>query len=224
MTTLILSDWHAEEEGAVSVDVVREIVSDVRPSRVVLLGDTLGMPIVSRHPRRQTQMTLTDLRNFTQHLFDVALQAAPHAGFYWLLGNHEDRADVMYRQHAQQDPAWGMGCEGLLSQNQASRVHIRRYFDPPMLLDDGMLAFFHGADSHAAQRTLQAHSSQYVFQGHTHELYAHYHGNQCAVRCGHLGPVRPEYIKGPPPPKWTRGFVVVEKAGFKKYRIILEKL
>lgn len=214
MRVAIISDLHLDESGAWDVGDLMRRVRWEEPDILVCLGDLVGAGSWSRHPR--TGIECPDRTKSALYLFFEAVrESMPRsAGLYWCMGNHENRVDRAHVDAGAGLPAWGLGLEGLVDKRFLDRWHVRRYTDAPLEIMEGSrkLIFFHGDDNKGHLPTLRRFGYRgHVFQGHNHTLSAHFDGGCWSVRCGHLGPLRPEYIKGPPPGNWQRGFVVYEK-------------
>lgn len=181
---------------------------------LVCLGDLVGAGAWSRHARLHTENAerTRELANNFFEIFNTRVHRS--IGRYWVQGNHEHRVERAHVEVGAGMPPWGLGAEGLVDTKLLERWHVRRYTDAPMELMDGTrrLLFFHGADGKGHIPTLRQYGYRgHVFQGHAHQLSAQMDGDCWSVRCGHLGPQRPSYIKGPAPSGWTRGYVVYER-------------
>lgn len=208
---LILSDLHCDEPDAYSIETLVQHAVFEMPDVIVLLGDVVGAGAWSRHPR-QTSENARETMERADMLFRPLVEM--RVGLYWCMGNHEHRINRAHNDAGAMDLPWGLGGEMLCPEKIRHKLHIRRYTDGPMVLMDNAqrLLFFHGDDGKGPIPTLRRFGYKgHVFQGHNHQLYANCDGGMWAVRCGHLGPVRPDYVKGPAPSAWQRGYVVYEK-------------
>lgn len=86
--------WPGEESTALRA--FKKFVDDIRPAAVILNGDVLDFPQISRHPPIGWESTPTpkeEIEAAQDHLSDIAT-AARKARKIWTLGNHDARFEM----------------------------------------------------------------------------------------------------------------------------------
>lgn len=88
---VIGSDFHAPWHHKKSCELFYQIIEDIQPERVILLGDVINLDPFSRYDKIPgTPTWLDDVASAGQILGSVK-QAAPEAQLDWFMGNHEER-------------------------------------------------------------------------------------------------------------------------------------
>lgn len=96
-TVLIGSDFHIwPGQESTSLRAFKKFADDIRPSLVILNGDVLDFPQISRHPPigwESTPSPKAELEAAQDHLQDIA-KASRRARKTWNLGNHDARFET----------------------------------------------------------------------------------------------------------------------------------
>lgn len=91
---LVGSDFHSQFVDPLALEVFLAVAKDVQPDAVVLNGDVLDFPQVSRftHMPGAGNLSLQDEIDFTRdRILRRVREAAPDAAIIWTIGNHEHR-------------------------------------------------------------------------------------------------------------------------------------
>lgn len=86
--------WPGPESTALRA--FKKLIADTKPSAVILNGDVMDFPQISRHPPiawENTPSPVEELEAAQDHLSDIA-KAAGRARKLWLLGNHDARFET----------------------------------------------------------------------------------------------------------------------------------
>ena len=93
----VLEPTHSEE----AVDVMLQIVRDLQPDRIVMNGDNLDFPTLSKHKQEHYfKNTLQPAVNYVHQLLALMRAAAPNAKIVYLAGNHEQRLEDFIERRA----------------------------------------------------------------------------------------------------------------------------
>jgi hypothetical protein len=97
-TALIGSDFHIwPGEESTCLRAFKKFTEDIRPDIVILNGDVMDFPRISRHP--QNWETAPDpqeeIEAAQDHLQDIVSRCKRGAKKYWTLGNHDARFELM---------------------------------------------------------------------------------------------------------------------------------
>lgn len=90
-TLLVLSDMHFPEHDRAVWSTVKELIPDIRPSEVVLLGDFLEMGSVSQHGGGDLEKLTEDFDAGKQALKELRELVGGDCRITYLEGNHESR-------------------------------------------------------------------------------------------------------------------------------------
>lgn len=105
--------YYHTDDGLISthderaIDLAIQVIREVRPSHVILVGDNLDLPEFGRYRlspafARTTQATIDYATILMYHI----RQAAPDAEIIWMAGNHEERLPNFILDNA--SPAFGL--------------------------------------------------------------------------------------------------------------------
>ena len=104
-SVLIGSDFHIwPGEASTCLRAFKKFVDDIKPSAVILNGDVMDFPRISRHP--QNWETAPDpqeeIEAAQDHLQDIVQRCKRGAHRIWTLGNHDARFELMLASSAPQ--------------------------------------------------------------------------------------------------------------------------
>jgi predicted phosphodiesterase len=102
---LVGSDFHGQFVDPLALRVFLDVAKDVQPDTIVLNGDVLDFPQVSRftHMPGAGSLSLQDELDWVRdNIVRRVREAAPKAAIIWTIGNHEHR---LVRHLANSDPA-----------------------------------------------------------------------------------------------------------------------
>lgn len=102
---LVGSDFHGQFVDPLALRVFLDVAKDVQPDTIVLNGDVLDFPQISRftHMPGAGNLSLQDELDYTREkIVRRVREAAPNAALIWTIGNHEHR---MIRYLADTAPA-----------------------------------------------------------------------------------------------------------------------
>ena len=91
---LVGSDFHGQFVDPLALRVFLDVARDVQPDTIVLNGDVVDFPQVSRftHMPGAGSLSLQDEIDFTREkIVRRVREAAPKAAILWVIGNHEHR-------------------------------------------------------------------------------------------------------------------------------------
>lgn len=221
-STLVWSDVHFPFHDPKALSVLRQVARDLKPKRLVCLGDVMDFWEISEHrgPRDMDGDLQGTIDAGVAHLSDmVAVSGAQDAVF--LGGNHEDRwerlldrarHDVRFRQllslpkvKRALDFAEVVGFEDL-------GYSYHPYTEGKPFIENGSLVYTHGTytNKHVAQGTLSKYGKNVIF-GHMHRIQNHTErdlkGQEAGWCIGCLCTLEPHYD---PFANWHLGFAVVE--------------
>jgi predicted phosphodiesterase len=225
-----IADVHAPLHSRPAWATALALVKELNPTRVVLLGDTMEVEAVSKHPRARVDPNRLSAEFYeTNVLLDDLQDRAPNASFLYLAGNHEDRI----HKAACND----LGSVGDLLDVPAQLYMTSRGYHRETENLRGMewvgldrqpyqvsgVAYLHGVSEtvgHAqwtAANLGQTISARTICYGHMHALQvATSAGGTTAWCCGWLGdaaaPTIRAYVKGRPRP-WSHAIVYQEIDG-----------
>lgn len=94
---LIGSDFHIWPGAeSLALKAFKKFAKDLKPAAVILNGDVLDFPKISRHPPigwESTPSPVDEIEAAQDHLHDIAT-ACGKAHKYWTLGNHDSRLET----------------------------------------------------------------------------------------------------------------------------------
>lgn len=96
-TVLVGSDFHIwPGQESTALRAFKKLCDDIRPTAVILNGDVLDFPKISRHPPmgwENAPSPIDEIEAAQDHLHDIAT-AARRARKVWTLGNHDARFET----------------------------------------------------------------------------------------------------------------------------------
>lgn len=179
-TWVIASDFHAPYHHEKSCNILYQVIADLQPSRVVLLGDVINLDQFSRYPdgKFPGAPTWLDEISLAGNILGNVRQAAPDARLQWFEGNHEYRLKKYLMRN---DPALyshlDIGSLFKLSDNKAAQEEFSfyEYIDSPEIFEKDLgLVLKHGnkVRGHAGMSaTAEVNDLLFsVVMGHCHRL------------------------------------------------------
>ena len=104
-TVLVGSDFHLWPGGeSTCLRAFKKVIKDIQPNAIILNGDVLDFPRISRHP--QNWETAPDPKEEIEcaqdHLSDMELAAKRGTKKIWPIGNHDIRLEAMFANQTPQ--------------------------------------------------------------------------------------------------------------------------
>lgn len=213
---VIASDGHFwPGERSTAFGAMIEIIKDLRPSMVIMNGDSFDGARISRHPPgawAEMPSVADELEAVKERHAEIETYAPPDCNLMWCAGNHDSRFGARLAQAAPEYlqvqgfdiadhfPAWQF-CWSLWLNNHTVVKHR---------IHQGV----HGAYNNTLK------SGKSIVTGHTHRLqaimFADYNGLRWGVECGTLSDFGPENDKfayaEDNPVNWSQGFAVLHFA------------
>lgn len=213
---IIGSDGHFwPGERSVAFGAMIEVIKDLRPSMVIMNGDSFDGARISRHPPGSwaSMPTVADeLEAVKERHAEIEAYAPQDCNLIWCAGNHDSRFGARLAQAAPEYiqvqgfdiadhfPAWQF-CWSIWLNNHTVVKHR---------IHQGV----HGAYNNTLK------SGKSIVTGHTHRLqaimFADYNGLRWGVECGTLSDFGPENDKfayaEDNPVNWSQGFTVLHFA------------
>jgi predicted phosphodiesterase len=207
--------WRTIHDEA-AVRVVLEVARKFRPATIVILGDLLDLPAMSRwetQPMHKHQ-TLTAIQAAHDWLKKLRM-ACPTSRIIYIEGNHERRISDYLSKNAP-ELLWAVNVPGLLGLDKLTIEYVGPYgmraeLGKGMFATHGHLIGRKGGESSA--KMLGEYHMSTVF-GHTHrlELAFHTHYNEknegftvFSMGCGTLAKLDGS-VPGSQHPNWQQGF------------------
>ncbi len=230
---LILNDIHVPYQDERAIQIVCDVASDLRPHGIVLNGDILDLPEVSRHNAGSVALLEGKriAKTFTagNKLLDQLDRAVGSrcTDRHWINGNHENRwyrwlqsgDNVVFADDETTDlPArLGLARRGYVYHRDYPTAHVKL----------GKLVITHGqwSGKYPAARHMERYQTS-VLVGHTHTVQT-YHastwdGQRVAYCNGYLADPDSEAMAYAPPPRaWQQGFAVAYVAPDGKFWVQL---
>lgn len=104
-TALIGSDFHIwPGEPSTCLRAFKKFVADIKPNAVILNGDVMDFPRISRHPQNWESAPdpQEEIEAAQDHLNDIVQACKRGAHKVWTLGNHDARFELMIASSAPQ--------------------------------------------------------------------------------------------------------------------------
>ncbi|MEH2501260.1 UDP-2,3-diacylglucosamine pyrophosphatase LpxH [Bradyrhizobium sp. AZCC 1578] len=98
-TALIGSDFHIwPGEPSTCLRAFKKFVADIKPSAVILNGDVMDFPRISRHPQNWEKAPdpQEEIESVQDHLNDIVQACKRGAHKVWTLGNHDARWEATF--------------------------------------------------------------------------------------------------------------------------------
>jgi len=212
-TAVVLSDLHIPYHDQKSLDLVIEIAKDLRPDKIIQLGDYQDFYPISKYtkdPKRSSGFELQRELDIAKGILDKLTAIAPT---YIIPGNHDQRLKKYL-----QDKALGLcGLEALTFSkligidNKRSFLRENIYLGKLLILHGDEVTTGGGSSGKTALATM-ARLNQSVMVGHCHKLGSVYRASKgCGVQKGYeigcLCTMEVDYTRYP---DWQQGFAVVE--------------
>lgn len=179
-TWVIASDFHAPYQHDKSCSILYQVIADIHPTRVVLLGDVINLDQFSRYDdgKFPGAPTWLDEIAVAGKIMGTIRQVAPDAKLQWFEGNHEYR---LKKYLMRKDPALyshlDIGALFRISGNDSAlkEFSLYEYIDSPEMFEKDLgLVLKHGnkVRGHAGM-SAAAEVSDLLFSvvmGHCHRL------------------------------------------------------
>lgn len=194
---------------------VKRFIKDVRPSKIVILGDFGDFACFSSHDYQKR--LLMEGRRYAASCERVRLELEelrPYCSqMYYIMGNHEYRVQRYIEMHPELDGALDLERDLWL---EALHIQAVPYNE---VLNLGKLNFTHGwaINKYHAAKMAQEFGDNIIY-GHTHTYQAytpHYRVDRepyLAMSVGCLCSRNPDYLKNLPN-RWINGFALIEVRG-----------
>lgn len=104
-TVLIGSDFHIwPGEPSTCLRAFKKFAADIKPSAIILNGDVMDFPRISRHPQNWESAPdpQEEIEATQDHLNDLMQACKRGAHKVWTLGNHDARLEAMFANAAPQ--------------------------------------------------------------------------------------------------------------------------
>lgn len=215
---LVGSDAHYRPGGYVSTAhlALREMCVRLAPAALIMNGDVLDGPRISRHPAGdwddfRGQPTVVDEVAECQARLRELYKATPEALHLWTLGNHDARFEAHL---VKQSPEY-IGIHGTRLRDHfpdwrpAMSVHVNPDSPHPFVVKHRWKSGKHAVFNN----TIGAGTS--MVTGHLHALkvepFSDYRGTRWGVDCGTLAPLYgPQFLYAEDAPQdWRSGFAVL---------------
>lgn len=223
---LNLSDVHIPYHDPHAWQLTLNIVSEVKPTKINILGDALDFYQLSTFDKDPKQLENGRLQEDLDQWFRMARElqrAAPETCKYTFVpGNHEDRL----RRYLNRNPElYGLRALELPSLMRLDELGITYHADEVEIVP-GLLVGKHGdvvrKDS-AFSAKGELEKEKYAIStitGHTHRLGTHYARTRNRVVKAHengcLCSLNPEYMKNP---NWQQGFTMTTHFGGELFHV-----
>jgi predicted phosphodiesterase len=224
---LNLSDIHIPYHDPFAWQLTLNIVAEVKPTKVNILGDALDFYQLSTFDKDPDQMKNGGLQENLDQWFrmvrDMQRVAPIDCEYTYLPGNHEDRL----RRYLMRNPElYGLEALKLSSLMRLEQLGIQ-YFEDEVQIIPGVLLGKHGSivrkdSAMSARAELDRERYTYsVISGHTHRKGTYYVTTRTrtvkAVENGCLCLLNPDYIVGIP--NWQQGFTMTTHFGGEMFHI-----
>lgn len=220
-TYVILSDVHVPYQDARAIQVVCDVMQDLRPHGIVLNGDILDLEEISRHNAgsvahlegKRLAQTFTAGNKFLDQIDKAAGTRCKEK--YFVYGNHEHRFQRWVESGDNAVFADDEAVDIAHRLRLAQRGYVAYKDYPVAHVRLGKLLVTHGqyTGKYPAAKHMERYQTS-VLVGHTHTVQT-YHastwdGQRVAYCQGYLADPDSEAMKYAPPPKaWQQGFSVV---------------
>ena len=104
-TVLVGSDFHIwPGEASTCLRAFKKFVDDIKPSAIILNGDVMDFPRISRHPQNWESAPdpIEEIEAAQDHLNDIVQACKRGTHKIWTLGNHDARFELMIASSAPQ--------------------------------------------------------------------------------------------------------------------------
>lgn len=220
-TYVVLSDVHLPYESKTAIDAVCELIKDIQPHGVVLAGDILDLPEISRHNRgsvallegKRVAHTFVSGNKFLDRIDAVAGPRCKDK--HWIDGNHEHRF-ARWVQSGDNVVFADDDCTSIPYRLKlADRGYIYHGDYPNGFVRLGKLLVTHGTATgkYPAAKHMEKYQTS-ILVGHTHTQQTYHastwEGQRGAYCQGFLADPDSEAMAYHPHPRaWIQGFSVV---------------
>lgn len=185
-TIMVWPDTHVPYHSPQAVAVALNVLKEIKPDGLVIIGDFWDCYSVSRFPKGPgRKRRLRDELDPGLPILD-AIESVKIDNVWFVEGNHEVRLQAMIESYA---PA----LDGMISIRKEMGIDERgwHWIDYKKSLKLGHMLYSHDFGRygvHAGYQGLMDLGTNIAF-GHTHKLGVVYRGNHTALNCGWLGDV-----------------------------------
>lgn len=184
---VILPDLQIPYQDDEAISVALQVVRDVRPDKVVLLGDAVDLAPWSKYPQRPEHQQTTQDSLVKLHLLLASIrQTLPRSDIIVLEGNHDfrmhakmskDNPEALYLKRANDPEGWPvMSVPYLTSMDELDVEYISGYPANKHWINE-RLQVQHGAKARSGSSTAKVISqderASTIF-GHVHRIETHY--------------------------------------------------
>lgn len=224
---LNISDLHVPYHDVHAWQLFLNIVQEVRPTTINILGDALDcyhLSAFDKDPERMKDGGFQEDLDLWYQMARELQKVAPETCTYrFLPGNHEDRL----RRYLMRNPElYGLRALELPTLMRLEELGVA-YFEEEIEIVPGLLSGKHGSivrrDSAFSARA-ELEREKYaisVISGHTHRKGTHYvrtrHGVVVAFENGCLCGLEPEYVMGIP--NWQQGLTMTTHWGGELFHV-----
>ncbi|HZR77351.1 metallophosphoesterase [Bradyrhizobium sp.] len=95
---LVGSDFHIwPGEQSTCLRAFKKFVDDIKPTAIILNGDVMDFPRISRHPQNWEKApdVVEELESAQDHLNDIVIRSRRGTQKIWTLGNHDARFEAL---------------------------------------------------------------------------------------------------------------------------------
>jgi len=213
---VVKPDTHVPLEDPRALELFLKIVHDLKPDRLIDLGDAVDFGSISRFPKSQDEPSiLADVLGFNKCYRAIRDAVGPKCKFQFIEGNHSYRIrNYLYGSARELSSLECLRLQNLL---EFKKHKIDGPYDK-IELCGGKLVALHGWPiirrwpGQAANEWL-TREGRSGLSGHTHNLAIvgrrRYDGALVWAECGFLGLMDQPYLRGQQT-NWTHGFVWLE--------------
>jgi predicted phosphodiesterase len=214
-TTLVIPDTHFPFEDKKAWAVALKAIRDLKPNRIVIIGDFADCLTVSHFPRSPGRISnLAQEIHAVERGLDQINEVAPKAEKVYVCGNHELRLEKYLAQKAPE-------LFGLIDFQELVKLKKRGWLWVPYRkhVTYGKIAYTHDlgySGANAAAQCLNSFGGNIIF-GHTHRAGVVYGGtvlgeHRVAMSCGWLGdPAEIDYAHQAKIKDWQQGVGIVQQ-------------
>lgn len=214
---VIVSDIHVPFHDGSAVNAVLSLISDVKPSEVVLNGDIMDCYTVSKYSKDPSRgLSLVDELSATADLLTFVRKAAGNAPITYIEGNHEIRMRAYINGNApalsslddiRLDKLLNLEERGIEYIKARNRGAFKRYGNVIVGHFDRVVK-----DSAGTAKVLVNDHMASIVQGHTHRLGVYHKstigGDYVGVEGGCLCQLNPEYLDTA---NWQQGITILSR-------------
>ena len=211
-TVIVGSDLHIwPGPASTALRAFKKFCKDLKPAAVILNGDVLDFPKISRHAAigwEETPIPVDEIEAAQVHLYDIE-QACGKAEKFWTLGNHDARFESFIVQHAPQ-------LQAIKGTSLMDHFAMWRWTWSCWINDDVVVKHRFKGGIHATH-TNTLNSGKTMITGHLHSQkitpFTDYNGTRYGVDTGCCAdPNHAAFVNYTEdnPKNWTSGFLVLK--------------